>query len=115
MDCPEQETIELYLSNQIDSAGRIDFEKHLEVCASCREKFAQAKEDENLISELRTFTRQRNNSETEFKAITIDLAQSLLGKRYQVIRRVGEGESGQVFQAIDTVLERLVAIKFLEQ
>jgi serine/threonine protein kinase len=32
-----------------------------------------------------------------------------------VIRKIGEGSAGEVFQAVDTVLERLVAIKFLRQ
>lgn len=119
MDCPNQETIERYLSHQIEAAKRADFERHLEACERCRDKIAKAKENENLLSELRTFTKERkqssNQSDIEFKTITTDLAQSLLGERYQVIRRVGEGASGQVFQAIDTVLERLVAVKFLRQ
>jgi serine/threonine-protein kinase len=41
--------------------------------------------------------------------------QALLGERYRLIRKVGHGSAGQVFQAVDTVLERLVAVKFLLQ
>ncbi|MHC4423918.1 MAG: protein kinase domain-containing protein, partial [Planctomycetota bacterium] len=117
MNCPDQEVIEHYIAGQLKAKDLTEFEKHLQACSACKAKVAEARENENLLTELRTLEKgspqpsQRNNTEVA----TIDRAQSFLGERYRVIRKIGEGSAGHVFQAIDTVLERLVAIKFLRQ
>jgi serine/threonine protein kinase len=119
MDCFEQETIEHYISGRLEAARLVEFESHLEACERCKAKLDEARDNENLLSELRTFEKgwQQFSKHTneEVKIATIDRAQSLLGDRYRVIRKVGEGSAGHVFQALDTVLERLVAVKFLRQ
>ena len=117
MNCPEQEVIERYILEQLKGQELTKFEKHLQACPACKAKVAQARENERLLTELRTFgkgtpeTAKYNDTEVA----TVDRAQSFLGDRYRVIRKVGEGAAGQVFQVIDTVLERLVAIKFLRR
>ena len=117
MNCPQQEFIEHYMHDQLEPHDLTEFEAHLKVCKKCRTIVAEARENEKLLAEIRTF--ERTNSEPREpgnKEISIvDQAQSLLGQRYRVIRKVGEGAAGHVFQVADTVLDRLVAVKFLRK
>jgi serine/threonine protein kinase len=117
MQCPDQETIEHYVLGRLEPDTRNGFEAHLKSCSSCAAKVAEARENESVLIELRTFDKRTRQSlrRSGSNIDTIDRAQSVLGDRYRVIRRVGEGSAGDVFQAVDTVLERVVAIKFLRQ
>jgi len=118
MDCPEQETIEHYISGQLEASKLAEFEVHLETCGHCKTKLAKARENENLLSELRflgTTTSSGGDSVTTQRVHigTVERAQELLGSKYRVIRMVGHGGAGEVFQTIDPILDRQVAIKFL--
>ena len=115
MNCPQQEFIEHYMHDQLEPHDLTEFEAHLQVCKKCRTLVAEARENEKLLVEIRTFERTSSEPrEPGNKEISIvDQAQSLLGQRYRVIRKVGEGAAGHVFQVADTILDRLVAIKFL--
>lgn len=115
MKCPEQELIEQYIQDQLEPHDLTEFEAHLHVCKKCQSIVAEARENEKLLIEIRTFERTSSGPrETDNKEIyTVEQAQSLLGERYRVIRKIGEGAAGHVFQVADTVLDRLVAVKFL--
>jgi len=117
MNCPDYETIERYTLDRLDSERRTEFSSHLELCPACKAKVAEARQNERLLIELRTVgkTTSQTPDYDESDVATIDRAQSILGERYRVIRKVGDGSAGQVFQVIDTVLERLVAVKFLRR
>lgn len=115
MNCPRHETIEQYVCGTLTAAARTEFEEHLRDCTLCAEGLQEASANETLLAELRTVERRRKDKPQEPASQTLSVgeAQALLGQRYRVIRRVGQGGAGQVFQAIDGVLERLVALKFL--
>jgi len=115
MDCPDHEIIERYVSGQLERPEAAGFSSHLQDCPQCRSRVAEAQENEDFLAELRSCTRDRAvlSSAGTADVMTVDDAQGYLGERYHVIRKVGEGASGQVFQALDTLLERLVAVKFL--
>jgi len=115
MNCPEQETIEQYVLGRLEAERSVEFEEHLRGCPACAAKLKEACENEKLLTELRTFG-EKSGEDPPAAAdqdLTIDNVQVLLGERYRVVRKVGQGSAGQVFQAVDTVLERLVAVKFL--
>jgi len=115
MECPDIEIIERYVLGQLERSQAAGFNSHLQQCPRCRTRVAEAQENENLLAELRRCTRDRAvaTGDGGVDVLTVDDAQSCLGERYHVIQKVGEGASGQVFQALDTLLERLVAVKFL--
>jgi len=117
MSCPERETIENYVLGKLEAEELAEFEEHLQGCQACAAKLDEASENEKLLTELRTFGQEssEDSADTAAQVLTIDSAQVLLGERYRVVRKVGQGSAGQVFQAVDTVLERLVAVKFLLQ
>ncbi len=51
----------------------------------------------------------------QHKVTSADEAQRRVGTRYRVVALAGSGGMGQVVEAIDTVLQRRVAIKFLRE
>ncbi len=115
--CPQINIIERYIQNQLETDELSEFQKHLNKCEICQAKVNEAQENEKLLEELRFYDRKKTKIEKPSisKVKTIDDAQSLLGKRYRVIRKIGEGSAGQVFQVTDTVLDRIIAVKFLNQ
>ena len=117
MKCPQQEVIEHYIQGQLAPQVLTEFEAHLGACQACQTSITEALENEKLLVELRTFERTCSEPiELSKKEIsTVDQAQILLGQRYRVIRKIGEGAAGHVFQIADTVLDRLVAVKFLRK
>jgi serine/threonine protein kinase len=117
MSCPEHEIIELYIHNRLEGKDLAEFQAHLQQCHSCKDSVTEAHENERLLIELRSFTKDASKAAKSDapEPATVDSVQSLLGDRYRVIRKVGEGSAGRVFQAIDTVLQRLVAVKLLWQ
>ena len=115
MNCPEQEIIEYYVLGNLEVEQISEFEEHLQDCSTCAGRLHEAQANEETLTQLRMFGQDSDPGAlgAATQVLTVDTAQTLLGERYRVIRKVGQGSAGQVFQAVDTVLERLVAVKFL--
>jgi len=118
MSCPDSEHIEHYVCGQLSESESAEFEVHLKDCSKCSSRVSEARENESLLSELREIqTRDSLVFAGEIRRVqeikTIERAQNLLGQQYRVIKKVGQGVAGEVFQAIDTILDRPVAVKFL--
>ena len=120
MNCLDSEQIEHYICGQLSNSEFTQFEAHLKDCTKCSSKVAEAHENESLLSELREL--QTKDSLLYAKKVTrvqeigtVERAQKLLGSQYRVTKKVGQGAAGEVFQAIDTILERPVAVKFLNR
>ena len=120
MSCPDSEQIEHYVCGRLSETELAEFEAHLEDCPKCSSRVAEARENQSLLSELREF--QTKDSLVSAKKVmrvqeigTIGRAQELLGSQYRVVKKVGQGAAGEVFQAIDTILDRPVAVKFLNK
>jgi serine/threonine protein kinase len=122
MNCPDPEYIEHYVCGRLGQSQSAEFEAHLEDCSKCSSRTAEACENETLLSEIREFqTRTKDSLLSADEAVrvqkigTIERAQELLGSQYRVVKKVGQGAAGEVFQAIDTILDRPVAVKFLNK
>jgi len=119
VNCPETEFFEEYIRSQLSEKQLTEFKAHLQNCSKCASRVKEASEDESLLSELRVLTKGSpiltDKGPCKQEAGTTERAQSLLGQQYKVVRKVGQGASGEVFQVIDKVLDRTVAVKFLNK
>jgi serine/threonine protein kinase len=120
MECLHPELIEQYVQNKIQKNDRLAIDEHLKICQQCRQAMDNATENESLLNELQThgfptISMTRDKSLAPEPAMTVDQAQAILQDQYSVVKKVGQGASGEVFLAMDPALDRAVAVKFLRQ
>jgi hypothetical protein len=116
MTCPDAEQWEDYLQQRMTPEQRQGLEEHLRECAICQDYLGQVRANEVLLDEVKHLGLNKSVPGpllSDNPVTDIQQAQSLLGDRYRVLRHINSTPHSDVFQAVDTVLERQVAIKFL--
>jgi serine/threonine protein kinase len=88
VSCPAENTLLAYLEDRLDDAARSDLARHVKSCPDCSRVLQEVSAD-------------------GVPHPTDPLA------RYVVQREVGAGAMGIVYEALDTLLQRKVALKFL--
>ena len=116
MTCPDAEQWEDYLRQQMTHDQRQGLDEHLRECPICQDYLRQVRANEVLLDEVKQLELHKSAADSlrsDNPVTDVKQAQSLLGERYRVVRHVSSTPHSDVFQAVDAVLERQVAIKFL--
>ena len=118
MACPDLQTLELFVLHRMAEDERDSVRQHLGNCPVCQEWVTQAMANEQFLARLRLAQagdESASRASPERPVLTQEEAQTLVGQRYRIVRKIGDGRISTVFQAVDSVLERQVAVKFLRQ
>lgn len=105
-NCPDISELELYSDGRLhaEGAGRID--GHVAECDSCRELLGEVRENLRLISPMRAVM-----SRTDTREVTGSMPEFI--RDYRIIREIGRGGMGIVYEAEQPDPRRRVAIKVL--
>ncbi|MHC4524319.1 MAG: DUF2157 domain-containing protein [Planctomycetota bacterium] len=120
MECLNHETIERYAKKMLPQQEQAAIDLHLNDCPVCRQHIDEAMENESLLSQIHTHQLPLTSHTLDElpkpqPAMTTAQAQEILGRQYTIVKKIGRGASGEVFQAMDPALDRPVAVKFLHQ
>jgi hypothetical protein len=94
--CLAENTLADFIGGRLDGDGAAEVEEHVDVCSSCFRMLAQA---------------ARTIDGAHVDGLASDVPLQI--EEYRLLRPIGRGAMGQVFLAIDTKLDRRVAIKLL--
>jgi serine/threonine-protein kinase len=110
-DCLGESAIFDYVSGNLDAAATAAIDAHLRNCAECRELVAcvgsgataPASDEGRVIGSLLAL----------FQPLGDDATGSILDGKYRLLRRLGQGGMGVVYEAVNTRTGRHVAVKLL--
>ena len=123
--CPTQVDLERFLDGSLTVEERSRIQTHHDTCASCQRWLEEARADEDLVPELRRAhgewsagagasgpdVTQAGAAGADEPGLVEDAASALL--RYRILRRIGGGGMGVVFEAEQHNPKRKVALKVL--
>lgn len=101
-DCPSEERLIDLAKGRLGGAGAAALRAHAERCSAC-----------TLMLVGLSDTASDPEHGTDPEAATERKKPSLFVAEFRLIRPLGKGAMGEVFLALDTFLDRLVALKFL--
>ena len=116
MNCPNIEILERYFKNSLGEDEYMSTDDHVSECEKCLSKINAFKKNDSSLNifnehQFPTVSHTLNGLSSHQSSISVFQAQKILKDQYKIVKKVGQGASGDVFQAIDTALERTVAIK----
>ena len=114
--CPESWFLKRAAAGDIETADLDELTEHMETCSQCQSRF-----DEFLLSDSEALMAVESHPAITDNALARLLErmkranhwqdQPELGSRFQVVRKLGQGGMGEVFECFDRKLNRTVAIK----
>jgi tRNA A-37 threonylcarbamoyl transferase component Bud32/tetratricopeptide (TPR) repeat protein len=118
--CPSDDEIAGYVEHRLDETAVRDVERHLDTCDACR-SVVRGVARAFLVDDNATNARTLGDDTIEDAPPTLDdpvdgpLVAGAKIARYVVIRELGRGGMGVVYEALDPELDRKVAVKVLRR
>lgn len=116
--CPDEEILERLLAE--DDASSAEWSTHVVSCDRCRTWLSDARADDAMLATVReAWSRERNSLPVSDRLLTpaprrqieADAADDPVIPGYELLRRIGEGGMGVVYEARQIQPSRIVAIK----
>jgi tRNA A-37 threonylcarbamoyl transferase component Bud32 len=127
-DCPDRETLQSFVRGRLAAGAVEGLAQHLATCRRCDAALPALLDEDTLLAALRTSPARLDRlghppEDSTTKAVRDLLADpapappgpaagSIVGP-YRLLERLGAGAMGVVFKAVDTRLNRVLAVKFL--
>ncbi len=111
--CPSEESLERYYSGRADEREQTAIDAHRQACARCQAWLDEAEADENLISSL---LRVADDSGAQAPVAPPPTMDEALPKRigsFEILRKIGHGGMGVVYEARQDYPDRIVALKLI--
>ena len=96
--CPDENVLSSFVEGRLGPAGREALESHLDDCDTCRAVVAGAVSEPGVVPELRAWG----------SGLAMG---TVLAGRYRVVRLLGRGGMGEVYEVIDTEVGVHLALK----
>ncbi len=118
--CPDIEQLELLAEGQLDSAVAGEVRSHVGACDACRHQFEECCANQEIVGPVRsvvseTDDKQAANVDTiddpHASGLTTPVGSRIAG--YRLVRQVGRGGQGFVYEAVQESPHRRVAVKVL--
>lgn len=107
MPCPDLEDLEHFLSDDLPRDDRSEIEMHLRNCPACSIRLSDLSENERLLREIEQVLPSGAERHPEIATVPTSIG------HYTIIRELGRGGMGVVYQAQQQAPKRRVALKVI--
>src|SRR4051812_31230059 len=108
MNCPDIIDLERFVQRDLDEGTRSSIDAHLSSCSTCGDEVKQ------LVENLRLASALRHRQPSADESAVNDFVPEKIGP-YRILRKLGEGGMGTVYEAEQDSPRRVVAVKILRQ
>lgn len=107
MPCPDLDELELYLSRESNGASRSAIEQHAAWCPECRQRIEEISENLRVVAQVHGALAEAHDSPS-FAGIPAAIGP------YRILREIGHGGMGTVYEAEQENPRRSVALKIIK-
>jgi eukaryotic-like serine/threonine-protein kinase len=113
-NCPTPESLHEFLNGESNAEVQVEIEEHLLNCTSCMQALDRAADDPSLIANLRAAVDFDTPAPSPRVGLGSNLEQGPTDAGYKILRRIGAGGMGLVFEAEQQRTQRKVALKVVQ-
>ena len=137
--CPDKETIHDYLLGNLPDESFANMDQHLSTCEACQDTVKMSVDDDTFVASFHKLNDSSSSKDVDFESeefcsssilrieeLVRDAAQHARERspdssalpiqtirEYRILKKLGQGGMGAVYEALHTKLDKLVAIKVL--